>query len=478
MRIELNTFAPDLDPQTPGIITECLNMVPTTKGLTARFGGGRVNLPVLTSLSTGGFVANLLDGTRRTFVGSQTYIYEAGATSWTDRSAMGGYSGTNRWRWAVFGNNVLATNKSEAIQQAVPSGNFAAIVGAPKAAIIEPVAGFIMAFDYNDGTDTPDGWFCSALFDQTDWTPSIATQSANGRLLETPGRIVAGKALGSDIVAYKSDSMYLGRYVGPPLIWQWQRIPGRIGTFSQESVVVADNRHWFVGADDFWMFDGTRPVSIGAPVREWFFRQANPDDRFKIWALHDEPRGMIWWYYYNGNTTRLNKAIVYNYKLNRWGHVDSQIDIPFAYASGQVTYDGLGSKYTTYEDLPSIAYDSPFWLSGGVVPAVISGGSIFQLTARPNPSSYTTGYFGDMVNVQMLRRFKPRWRGDVPTTAFATNRYTDSLNDNATDDATISVSRGRFDFRRAARFHQVRVSHQGFASVDGAEVELVGASRE
>lgn len=477
--VQLATFAPDADPATPGVLTACDNLVPTKEGFSAQFSPVSVGLPTSATSPRGAFVASLLDGSRRTFAATLTQIIEAGSTTWTTRSRGGGYSGTTRFRWTVFGNAVLATNKVEVIQQAAPSANFADIAGAPKAAIVEAVAGFIMAFDYDDGTDTPDGWYCSALFDQTDWTPSIATQSANGRLVETPGRIVAGKALGSDIVAYKNESMYLGRYVGPPLIWQWQRIPGRVGTFSQEAVVVADNKHFFVGADDFWMYDGTRPVSIGAGVREWFFANCPVNDRSKIWASLDEPRGLIyWWFERNSTDTGFTRAIVYNFRENRWGVVSEEIQIPLNYASPQLSYNDLGTKYSTYNDLPLISYDSPFWIAGSFVPAVIKGDTIQQLTDEAGSSSYTTGYFGDMVRFQRLRRFKPRWRVAVPTVASATNYYADELVALPTQDQTIAISRNRFDFLRSARWHQVRVEHTGNVSFNGADVEMVGGSRE
>lgn len=119
--------------------------------------------------------------------------------------------------------------------------------------------------------DAPDGWGCSGIRDQTIWTPSVSTQCAAGRLLDSPGAIRAGAALGSDVVAYKNTSMYVGRYVGPPIIWAWQRVPGDIGCSGAESVVVVGTQHFFIGPSDFYVFDGTVPRPIGAPVREWFF---------------------------------------------------------------------------------------------------------------------------------------------------------------------------------------------------------------
>jgi len=86
-------------------------------------------------------------------------------------------------------------------------------------------SGFVLVGDVSDLTgsfgDQPDGWWCSGLFNQAVWTPSVATQCANGRLVTAPGRITAMRELGDDVVAYKARSMFLGRYVGPPIVWSW-----------------------------------------------------------------------------------------------------------------------------------------------------------------------------------------------------------------------------------------------------------------
>lgn len=146
-------------------------------------------------------------------------------------------------------------------------------------------AGFVIALNINGMGigDSPDGWGCSGIRDQTIWIPSVSTQCAAGRLLDSPGAIKAGAALGSDVVAYKNTSMYVGRYVGPPVIWSWTRVAGDIGCSGPESVVVIGTKHFFIGPADIYVFDGTVPRPIGGatfnssatPVREWFFANLN-----------------------------------------------------------------------------------------------------------------------------------------------------------------------------------------------------------
>lgn len=166
--------------------------------------------------------------------------------------------------------------------------------------------------------------------------------------------------------------MYLGRYIGPPLVWQWTRVPGDVGCSGPESVVVVDTRHFFVGPSDFFTYDGTVPRSIGAPVREWFFANLNQTYRDRIVGVADLPRDLVYWYYPStaSTTGALDSVLIYNFRTDRWGKQALSVDAVLQYSSGQVTYDGLGALYSTYDSLPSIAYDSTFWLVDSTIPGV------------------------------------------------------------------------------------------------------------
>lgn len=360
-----------------------------------------------------------------------------------------------------------------------------------------------MAFDTNDGVygDRPDGWWCSGLRDQTLWTPSAATQSENGRLLDTPGRITAGAALGADVVAYKASSMYLGRYIGPPIVWAWQRIPGEIGCAGNESVVVVGNLHYFVGQSDFYVFDGTTPQPLNAPCREWFLANLNEKYRSNIIGAVDVPRSLIYWHYpsISSGDGSLDSVLIFNYRTNQWGKQALSVAVPVRYSSVAMSYDALGTSYATYDDLPSIPYDSPFWAQDETAPAVFTGAALYTLSGTPQASWVLTGDFGDPTNYTFLKRITPRYRAlpetvnvlqqvaggpniyvDVPIAQVvtATNYYRDILGADATEDATCNLSRNRFDFRRASHWHSVRINHQGPITLDGLDIDIQGSSNE
>lgn len=481
MRHELIGFAPDVDPATPGVITDCNALIPTSKGMSAANSPVSAMYPPLPSAPRSAFVAELLDGSKRTFVATQNELQEAVAGAWVDRSRDGGYAGTNRTRFTVFGNAVLSTNRAEPIQQSLPGGGFEDIAGSPQALSLVTASGFVLAFNINGMTlgDQPDGWGCSALRNQTDWTPAAATQCVAGRLLDSPGPIRAAAALGGDVVAYKPTSMYLGRYVGPPLVWQWTRVPGDIGCSGSESVVTVGTRHFFVGPDDIYLFDGTVPKPIGAPIREWFFANLSNTNRDKIIGAADLARDLVYWYYpsVNSSNGEIDSCLVYNIKRDRWGKWSVPVQAVVQYSSGQITYDTIGTMFATYDELPNIAYDSPFWISDQTIPGVFIGNTLYSLTGTPGESFALTGDYGDLTDYTFLRRVTPRYLVN-PAAATCTNFYRLNVGDAPVPDQTAPLSRGRFDFRRSCRWHRVRIQQTGACTLNGIDIDLQSSGRE
>jgi hypothetical protein len=63
-------FCPDLDPATPGVIVDCDNIIPTTKGFSAGNSLVDAGLAALDSSCKGAYVGTLLDGTKRVVAGT------------------------------------------------------------------------------------------------------------------------------------------------------------------------------------------------------------------------------------------------------------------------------------------------------------------------------------------------------------------------------------------------------------------------
>lgn len=474
--IPFSAFAPDLDPTTPGVITDITNMVPTLRGYAGAASGTDVGMAALSAAALSGAVVTKLDGTNRLIVGTTTTLQEKSGLTWSDVSrATPAYNATttNPWRFAQFGNTTLAVNKGDVIQSSV-TGAFAAVdASAPKAGTICTSSGFVIVANTNDGTDDDvDRWWCSAYLDETDWTPDIATQCTTARLVDTPGRITGLKPLGPDVIAFKDRSMYLGRYSGPPSVWDWQLIPGEIGCSNPEACAEIGAALVFVGNDDIYIFNGSTPVAVGSPIKEWFFNDLDPANRGLIRHSHDRNNSLVYFHYPRTGSSTLDGCIVYNYKSNKWGLMHRDIETTIDYISGGFQWNDLDSVIPTWADWPAITYDSPFWTTSSRFPAYFNTShKILSLTGASSSSSLTTGHYGEESLLSLLRRVTLRYLSR-PTTATATNFYSDYLGAAFTEGVTTSESSGRFDVLRSAPWHKIRFDFTGDVEVTAAAADV------
>lgn len=469
--IKLVGWAPDVDPVTPGVITDCTMLEPTLRGMRSAPSVEPANIDALAAACVGAALVTKLDGSRRLIAGTQTKLYEASGTSWTDRSAAGSYTGSSESRWQIkqFGDVTLATNGVDEPQEST-SGAFTATVEMPKSKLLETVAGFVMCANIvESGYQHADAWWCSALYDYAEWTPAIATQSARGRLFDAPGPITALKALGGDVVAFKDRAMVLGRYVGPPIIWAWQAVPGDIGTAAADGVASDGLRLYFWGGDDFYAFDGSRPVSIGEVVRRWFAENSNPLYLSRTIAQYDRRASIVRWFFVGAGSTTLDRCIVFNTRTGQWGRADRSVQAVVDFAPSALTYDSAGVlAAATYEatGFPQ-SYDSPLWTAGAESPAVLSASNAVQLlTGAGEASSMTTGVFGDDDRMSLLRRVRLRY-ADSPTTAAVTEFYSQQSGGTYTEGSTSQADDAKHDFLRPARWHYLRAAWTGSVEVTG-----------
>lgn len=458
-------FAPDADQTTPGVLSDCTNLVPALIGME----GGPENLtppdaPALAAGCKGAAVVYKLDNSRRLFASTQTKLYELLAGAWTDRSRGASYSAgsDSRWSFAQFGDATLACSGSEVIQRST-TGAFADVATAPQAEVLFSVGAFVMALNTNDGLVKPDGWHCCAAFDDTDWTPSITTQAASGRLVATPGRLTAGARLGEYAIAYKERSIYLGQYVGAPVVWDWVQVAGgNAGCVGKNALCDIGGIHFFVGYDNFWLFDGTRPTPIGdGALRQWFVNNASKEFLYKTVCTFDRENNRVWVFYPSAGATECDAALVYHIQSKQWGRADRSIQCALTYVSSGLTYDTMNTLSVTYDGFPAISWGSQFWLVGSSSLSVFNTSNQLQtLSGASLSSSLTTGEVGDDDAVMLLQQIRLRY-GLAPASASVQTRYMQNSGGSYADGVSGSMNDGKFDTLKAARWHKAIVSFTG-----------------
>lgn len=474
-------FAPDAEKTTPGLLVSCENMVPYLNGMEgAPSPSTPASTPALAAECRGAAVVSKLDNTRRIIAGTTTKLYELTGGAWVDRSRVGNYSGGVDTRWSItqFGDATLCANRAEAIQRSTGAA-FADIATAPKAEVVFTVGAFVMALNVNDGSEKPDGWHCCAAYDDTSWTPSTATQATSGRLVATAGPLTAGMRLGEYAIAYKRNSIYLGQYIGAPIVWDWIQAPGgNAGCVGKEAICDVGGAHFFVGEDNLWIFDGTRPVPVAeGVVKQWFNDTCSPEYRHRTICTYDRNRGLVWVFFPSNGAEKPDSAIVYHVQGQKWGVADRSIEAALNYVQPGATIDGLTAYSATIDGLSSYSFDSQFWLSGGRSIAIFDTSHQLQsLTGVSVSSSMTTGEVGDDYAVTSLRGIRLRY-AVAPTTADAEVSAQQNSGTDFTSTGTGSVLDGKFDVRQTARWHKATFSFTGPVRVTHMDADVVPAGR-
>lgn len=473
-------YAPDLDPTTPDILTTCDDYVPTVRGYEA-MGEDNARTPALPGQSRGLYMGMKLDGTTRLFAGQDTSIQELSSGAWASRGTYASNT-TDKWQFAQFGDASLAVRPDVNLQQST-STTFSTISGAPKAKAMAVCMGFVMLGNYNDGSAVPDGWICSGIYNHTTWTPSVATQCANGRLFDTPGEITAIHRLGDDLVFFKKESCYHARFVGPPVIWEIRLISPTIGCASPDGVCNIGGALVWASGNDFWLYNGSSlPQSIGDGVRETWRSEAFPVYLNRMIVRHDpENFRAFFWYVTLDNTVngKPDKYLCYNYRSNLWGAGSKIVEDALRYEA-ELTYNDLAALLTYYADAPDETYGSSLWTSTKNPFITIANNDhvVATLDGTPGTCSITTGDIGEVDQFTLLRRVTPKLL-TTPTDAVLTYYGREHLQDTVIEDGTVGIdSRKRFDFFNAARWHRIKISTLGDCEITGFKPDLVSQGVE
>lgn len=475
-------YAPDATDVAPEILT-AVSGIPTMRGYRSPPIGGSSLISALEAAPIGGSVVITVTGAQSIFVGTGSKLFKLVSGAWSNVSRTGNYTVLGnpaagyRWRFAAFGEKIYAATGPKtlfgSVSTAVPLQSFGAStfsdISGPAATCIATVGNFLMLGGTYDGTFTPNPgfgtqnnrWWCSRLNDaESIWTPSVTTQCTSGLLVATPGEITAIADLMGRCVIYKNSSIYVGNYVGPPEVWVFDVAAQDVGTYTQEAVVNVGTKHYFIGANDIYEFDGSRPIPIGAGVREWFFARITKAGLAKIQSLHDQNTQTIYWFYPANGSSTLDAVLVYNYATNRFG--------AFNFAVSEII-ETIGGSSATAEGGISVDELNRFYMDGSYVTKA--------LTTAGTALTLTTGWYGDEFLASLCSRVKPKFR-TAPSGGTCTPSSCMHIGGTITTGSAQSISNGFFDILQSARYHRFALSLTGDTEIEVVRPQIAQESEE
>ena len=200
------------------------------------------------------------------------------------------------------------------------------------------------------------------------WDASDTTKSAGfNDLVQMQTAIVDGLQLGTNFVVYSSNEAILMEFVGGTFIFNFRKLFSDDGVINQNSIVEADGKHFVFGTHDIYMHDGTSKQSIcDEKTRNFIFTGLNQKLSDRCFVQHNKVLDEIYFCYVSGDslvnfpdTTRCNRAAVYNLRNGTWSFYDlpnisagttANVNSVATYATTTGVYNTIGGSYYDQED--------------------------------------------------------------------------------------------------------------------------------
>lgn len=426
MRLQFGAFLPDQLPVGDERLVTARNVLPAPNGYRA--------VPAFTSVSNalpaaflGGYSAVSTDGTAYLLAGTATTLSRLAAGAWT--SLLSGLSISNRWRFAQFGNFVVAVNGSATQVVDLNAGTAAALTGAPTAIDVD-VVGPHVVYAQSNGDILMIRW--SAFEDHTGNT--LGVNQAGEQPMLTGGEVmgIAGGEFG--VILQRQRLVRMSLTGDASLPFQFDEITPNFGCAAKGSIAKAGRTVFCLSDRGFIAIDDGQAVRpIGNEKFDESFRAALGDEFERVYATVDPQRTQVAW----SIPGVPGQIWVYNWVLDRATVLELSHDGIFAGFENSQTLEEVSAANPDL-DAMTVSLDDPRFKGGAPTLYIVQDGQVgvlgaaTLLTAELETAQFapygergarvraiwpdTDAIAGITATVRMAQR-----RGDVKTTRTGSN---------------------------------------------------------
>lgn len=346
-RIPFKSWAPDL-PGVAGTNTMAVatNVYPYNEGYRPIQDLAEIS-GALDGKVWGAFCCRVSDGNDGIIVaGTSDKLYTApsnnSSVTFTDRSS-GTYHADNisPWFFTQFRDTCIAINQSDgagtdspqAINLTSLGAGFSAISAMPKCRLVATIRDFVVCSPLSNYRTVQ--W--SAFADYTSWTAGV--NQSDSQILPDGGDILA--IIGGEFgLIFQESAITRMTYVGPPLIFRFDKIADGVGLASWRSLIKFENKFFFRSRKGFYVTDGiSAPIPVGYNKVDSFFRtnfSLSIEDQ-SVYAV-DTVNKLI---YVAAppivappdGTDYMNSALIFNYVTGEWGSVSGSKEFTTIFAA-------------------------------------------------------------------------------------------------------------------------------------------------
>jgi hypothetical protein len=149
-----------------------------------------------------------------------------------------------------------------------------------------------------------------------EWVPAITNQSGEFRL-SNGSYIVSSDTTRQETLIWTDSALYSAQYLGPPSVWGFTMLASNISVISPNAMITVNNITYWMGVDKFYIYSG-RTETLQCALRQYIFSDINKDQGYQVFAGTNEGYNEIWWFYCSGQSTTIDKYVVFNYAENIW----------------------------------------------------------------------------------------------------------------------------------------------------------------
>jgi hypothetical protein len=344
-------YLPDQLPRN--VLTDAINVLPAADGYRPVKSLAAISEP-LPAAFKGGAAFISTDGTAYLLAGTANGLERYTAGAWA--SLLTAMSVTDRWRFAQFGDYVVAVNGVETKEVDLVAGTASTLTGAPSGNGVAVVGDFVVITQAGDNKLLVQ-W--SGFNDHTEWTAGIDQSGFQPMLTGGEVKGIAGGEYG--VILQRFRLVRMERTGDAKAPFNFAEITPNFGCASAGSIAQAGRSIFFLSDRGFMSLeDGQALRPIGNEKFDQTFRDSvSPDDYDKMWAAVDPKRSLVMW----GMPGSPGRIWVYNWVLDR----PATIEIPFAgFFSGYESSLTLDEVAALYPDLDTMPYslDDPRFQGG------------------------------------------------------------------------------------------------------------------
>jgi hypothetical protein len=248
-----------------------------------------------------------------------------GAEEWGDaRSATSVTLQARVWSFDNFGEDLVATHEGGGLYQWDSSVGVAtraaAITNAPsenELAVVTTPDRHLVSFGAHDGS-AQDPMLVKWADQETltTWTASAAN-TAGSQILSGGSKIVARVRSQGQTLIWTDAGLHAMQYIGPPYTFGFKELAQNCGAMGKNSVATVQSVNYWMGIDNFYVYDGAVRV-LPCTVHGYIFDNIDNTAGDRVVAGANHKFSEIFWFYCEDGTENNNRYVVYNYAENLW----------------------------------------------------------------------------------------------------------------------------------------------------------------